>query len=252
MPLVATARQDFAGQVAFVTGAASGIGRASARAFARAGAAIAAVDIDEPGLHQLAEELRSMGGSCLQLAADVAVAEEVEDAVARTLAEFGRLDIGHNNAGWQGPFVPVTDYTEEDFARVLAVDLAGVWRCMKHELRQMRRQGSGCIINTSSMLGVVGMADNAPYTAAKHGVHGLTRAAALEVADAGIRVNAVAPGVTQTGMTSAVSDDLLRRVPLARIAQPEEIADVVLWLASDAASYVTGEVLVVDGGYTAG
>ena len=242
MPPMSRPRHGFSDHVVLVTGAASGIGRASALAFGRRGAAVACLDIDVAGLEATAASLAAIDAPCLQLIADVAVPGEVEAAVDRVVSAYGRLDVGHNNAGWQGPFRSIADYSEEDFAHVLAVDLVGVWRCMKFELRQMLRQGSGAVVNTSSMLGVVGMADNGPYSAAKHGVHGLTRAAALEVGGHGIRVNAVAPGVTQT----------LRSVPAGRIAQPEEIAEVVAWVASDAASYLNGAVVVADGGYTAG
>src|SRR5919205_229509 len=173
-------------------------------------------------------------------------------AVQRTADRYGRLDAAHNNAGVAGPFVPLDEYPPEEFLRVLQVDLVGVWHCMRAEIAQMRRQSSGAIVNTSSMLGGAAMRDNSAYIAAKHGVNGLTRAAALEVADAGIRVNAVAPGVTRTAMTSAVSDDLLRSVPLSRIAEPDEIAAAAVWLCSPQASYVTGAVLAADGGWLAG
>jgi len=165
---------------------------------------------------------------------------------------FGRLDAAHNNAGVPGPYLPLDEYEEQDFMRVLQVDLAGVWRCMRAEIRQMRTQRSGAIVNTSSMLGAAAMPDNGAYIAAKHGVHGLTRAAALELGGAGIRVNAIAPGVTRTGMTSAVSDELLAAVPLGRIAEPAEIAAAAVWLCSPEASYITGSVLVADGGWLAG
>lgn len=225
-----------------VTGAASGIGRACARAFEVAGARVAAADVDAAGL-------AALGEGVLPIAADVRDPAQVEAMVATAVAEFGRLDVALNNAGVPGPYRPLWEYTEDDVAGVLAVDLVGVWRCLKFEARQMITQGAGCIVNTSSMLAEVGMAENAAYTAAKHGVHGLTRAAALELAPYGVRVNAVAPGVTRTGMTSGVSDELLADVPLGRIAEPEEIADAVVWLAG--ASYATGAVLCVDGGYTA-
>src|SRR5690349_8222027 len=218
---------DLSGRAALITGAASGIGRASALAFAAAGASVALV-ADVTGLRQ--------------------VTAAVEDAAA----VFGRLDAAHNNAGVPGPYVPLDEYEEEDFMRVLQVDLVGVWRCMRAEIRYMRSQRSGAIVNTSSMLGGAAMPDNGAYIAAKHGVHGLTRAAALELGGTGIRVNAIAPGVTRTGMTSGVSDELLRRVPLARIAEPEEIAAAVVWLCSPEASYITGSVLVADGGWLAG
>ena len=243
---------DLSGRAALITGAASGIGRASAIAFAAAGASVALVDIDAEGLADTAEAARAPGSRAEALVADVTDLRQVSDAVARAVEVFGRLDAAHNNAGVPGPYVPLDEYEEEDFMRVLQVDLAGVWRCMRAEIRHMRAQRSGAIVNTSSMLGAAAMPDNSAYIAAKHAVHGLTRAAALELGGTGIRVNAIAPGVTRTGMTSAVSDDLLTPVPLGRIAEPEEIAAAVVWLCSPEASYVTGSVLVADGGWLAG
>ena len=243
---------DLAGRAALVTGAASGIGRASALAFAAAGASVALVDIDADGLSETAEAARALGGRAEVLVADVTSLGQMTSAVGRAVEVFGRLDAAHNNAGVPGPYVPLDEYEEEDFLRVLQVDLVGVWRCMRAEIRHMRSQPSGAIVNTSSMLGEAAMPDNGAYIAAKHGVHGLTRAAALELGGTGIRVNAIAPGVTRTGMTSGVSDELLRRVPLARIAEPEEIAAAVVWLCSPGASYITGSVLVADGGWLAG
>jgi len=243
---------DLAGRVALITGAASGIGRASALAFASAGASVALVDVDADGLAETAAAARKTGSRAEVLPADVTDLAAVTAAVGRAVQVFGRLDAAHNNAGVPGPYVPLDEYSEEDFLRVLQVDLAGVWRCMRAEIRQMRGQGSGAIVNTSSMLGAAAMPDNGAYIAAKHGVHGLTRAAAVELGGTGIRVNAIAPGVTRTGMTSAVSDELLRAVPLGRIAEPEEIAAVAVWLCSPEASYITGSVLVADGGWLAG
>jgi NAD(P)-dependent dehydrogenase (short-subunit alcohol dehydrogenase family) len=240
-----------AGRVAFVTGAASGIGRASAAEFAAAGAAVAIVDVDRAGLAATGESLRAGGAETLELPADVTVAADVHRAVTATVEAFGRLDFAHNNAGVPGPYLPLDAYEEKDFRRVIDVDLIGVWLCLKYQIVQLREHGGGAIVNTSSMLGKAGMRSNGAYTAAKHAVHGLTRCAALEAAEAGIRVNAIAPGVTRTGMTSEVSDELLRSVPLRRIAEPEEIAAEAVWLCSDAASYVTGAVLVADGGYLA-
>jgi len=243
---------DLSGRAALITGAASGIGRASALAFASAGASVALLDIDAEGLADTAAAVRAGGGRAEVLAADVRDLKAVTGAVGRAVEAFGRLDAALNNAGVPGPYIPLDEYSEEDFMQILQVDLVGVWRCMRAEIRHMRVQGQGAIVNTSSMLGAAAMPDNGAYVAAKHGVHGLTRAAALELGGTGIRVNAIAPGVTRTGMTSAVSDDLLRTVPLGRIAEPEEIAAAVVWLCSPGASYITGSVLVADGGWLAG
>ena len=243
---------DLSGRAALITGAASGIGRASALAFASAGASVALLDIDAEGLADTASAARAVGIRVEALVADVRDLQMVTGAVGRAVEDFGRLDAALNNAGVPGPYLPLDEYSEEDFMRILQVDLVGVWRCMRAEIRQMRAQGHGAIVNTSSMLGAAAMPDNGAYVAAKHGVHGLTRAAALELGGTGIRVNAIAPGVTRTGMTSAVSDDLLRTVPLGRIAEPEEIAAAVVWLCSPGAAYITGSVLVADGGWLAG
>jgi NAD(P)-dependent dehydrogenase (short-subunit alcohol dehydrogenase family) len=243
---------DLSGRAALVTGAASGIGRASALAFAAAGAAVALIDIDTDGLEQTAAAARALGQRAEPIPADVTDLAAVTAAVGRAVDVLGGLDAAHNNAGVPGPYVPLEIYSEEDFLRVLQVDLVGVWRCMRAEIPHMRARRSGAIVNTSSMLGSAAMPDNAAYVAAKHGVHGLTRAAALELGGTGIRVNAIAPGVTRTGMTSAVSDRLLAAVPLARIAEPAEIAAAAVWLCSPEASYITGAVLAADGGWLAG
>ena len=243
---------DLSGRAALITGAAAGIGRASAIAFASAGASVALLDIDAEGLEDTAAAARALGSRAEVLLADVTDLRAVTAAIGRAVEVFGRLDAAHNNAGVPGPYVSLDEYEEEDFMRVLQVDLVGVWRCMRAEIRYMRTRRSGAIVNTSSMLGSAAMPDNGAYVAAKHGVHGLTRAAALEVGGAGIRVNAIAPGVTRTGLTSAVSDDLLRAVPLGRIAEPAEIAAAAVWLCSPEASYITGSVLVADGGWLAG
>ncbi len=213
---------------------------------------VALIDIDADGLDRTADAVHSAGGEAEVIAADVTDIDAMADAVAKTVARFGRLDAAHNNAGVAGPYLPLDEYPADEFLRVLQVDLIGVWHCMRAEIAQMRRQGSGAIVNTSSMLGAAAMPDNGPYVAAKHAVNGLTRTAALELAGAGIRVNALAPGVTRTGMTSNVSDELLRAVPMNRIAEPDEIAAAAVWLCSPQASYVTGTVLVADGGWLAG
>ena len=243
---------ELAGLVALITGAASGIGRASAQAFAAAGASIALLDIDEFGLDAINKSLHDAGTDSIAITADVTDLDAIATTVDQIVTRFGRLDAAHNNAGVAGPYLPLDEYPAEEFLRVVHVDLIGVWHCMRAEISHMRRQGSGAIVNTSSMLGSAGMPHNGPYVAAKHAVNGLTRTAALELGKVGVRVNALAPGVTRTGMTSSVSDELLHAVPLSRIAEPEEIAAAAVWLCSPQASYVTGAVLVADGGWLAG
>lgn len=243
---------DLAGSVALVTGAAAGIGRACAIALADAGADVAVLDVDVEGLAETADLVRYRGRSALARTVDVTDLAAVQAAVDAVLARWGRLDAAVNNAGVAGPYLPVDQYPEDEFLRVLHVDLVGVWRCLRTELAVMRRQGSGSVVNVSSMLGSAAMADNGAYVAAKHGVNGLTRTAALEMGSIGVRVNAVAPGVTRSGMTSAVSDELLGAVPLGRIAEPDEVAAAVTWLCSPESAYVTGTVLVADGGWLAG
>ena len=243
---------DLSGRVAIVTGAASGIGRSSALAFSAAGASVALVDIDHAGLEKTAVDVHAVGGVAELITADVTDLDAMAGAVQWTVERFGRLDAAHNNAGVAGPYLPLDEYPADEFLRVLQVDLIGVWYCMRAEIAQMRRQRSGAIVNTSSMLGSAAMPDNGAYVAAKHAVNGLTRTAALELATSGIRVNALAPGVTRTGLTSSVSDELLRAVPMSRIAEPDEIAAAAVWLCSSQACDVTGAVLVADGGWLAG
>ena len=197
-------------------------------------------------------DVHAVGGVAELITADVTDLDAMAGAVQRTVARFDRLDAAHNNAGVAGPYLPLDEYPADEFLRVLQVDLIGVWHCMRAEIAQMRRQKSGAIVNTSSMLGSAAMPDNGPYVAAKHAVNGLTRTAALELATSDIRVNALAPGVTRTGLTSSVSDELLRAVPMSRVAEPDEIAAAAVWLCSSQASDVTGAVLVADGGWLAG
>jgi NAD(P)-dependent dehydrogenase (short-subunit alcohol dehydrogenase family) len=247
---------SFENQVALVTGAGSGLGLATANAFAESGAAVVLADKDENAVKKAAEALIAKGYSALAIACDVSDDAQVEAMVAKTVATFARLDVAYNNAGIQNKLAETADATREDYDRVMAINLGGVWSCMKFELQQMRKQGSGAIVNCSSLGGLLGGAERANYHAAKHGVIGLTKSAALEYASRGIRVNAVCPGLIWTPMAdqmvAAGQGDALEAmkgsIPMARHGRPEEIAHAVLWLCSDAASYVTGQSISVDGG----
>lgn len=248
---------DFKGQVALVTGAASGMGLATARAFAHAGAAVTLADISEDALQKAVDEITSAGGNAIGVLCDVSDEAQVAAMVERTVDAFGRLDAAFNNAGIQVPSSEVADQSAEDYDRISAINLRGVWACMKHELQQMRKQGSGAIVNCSSIGGLTGRALLAAYHGTKHGVIGLTRSVALEYAARGIRINAVCPGTIDTPMVSKMldrgmlaMDDLLRDLPMKRLGRGEEIADAVLWLCSSGSSFVTGQALAVDGGFT--
>lgn len=234
------------------------MGLATARAFAEAGAAVTLADISKDALQQAVDQIKSIGGNAIAVLCDVADEAQVAVMVERTVTEFGRLDAAFNNAGIQVQSSEVADQSAEDYDRVNAINLRGVWACMKHELQQMRRQGSGAIVNCSSIGGLVGRAELAAYHGSKHGVIGLTRSAALEYAARGIRVNAVCPGTIDTPMVSSMlekgmlaMDDLLRDLPMKRLGKGEEIAHAVLWLCSSGSTFVTGQALAVDGGFTA-
>ncbi|NUU25097.1 MAG: SDR family oxidoreductase [Streptomycetaceae bacterium] len=249
---------DFAGQVAFVTGAASGMGLATARAFAEAGAAVALTEVDGAAVIAAAKELTAAGHQVLPLVCDVADEDQVAAALDRTVEAFGRLDMAYNNAGIQIPPTDAADEPAERFDLVNAVNLRGVWACMKHELRYMRPQSSGAIVNCSSLGGLVGLPGRASYHASKHGVIGLTTSAALEYAPRGIRINAVCPGTIDTPMVRdmfAKGDldpaEARANQPINRLGTAEEIAQAVLWLCSPGAGFVVGVALPVDGGYTA-
>ena len=248
---------SFEDKVALVTGAGSGLGLATARAFAQAGASVVLADVNEKSVRSAAEKLSAQGHRALAVRCDVSDDAQVEAMVRQTLISFGRLDAAYNNAGIQNVLAQTADTTREDYDRVMGINLRGVWSCMKVELQQMRKQGSGSIVNCSSLGGLVGGAGRGIYHAAKHGVIGFTKSAALEYAAKGIRINAVCPGLIQTPMSdqmvAAGQGDALKAmeksIPMARVGRPEEIANAVLWLCSDAASYVTGQSISVDGGF---
>ena len=247
----------FENKVALITGAASGMGLAAAHAFAAEGAAVALADVNESAAREAAEQLISAGSKAIAVRCDVADERQVKAMVDETVSAFGRLDAAFNNAGIQSPVAEVADASGEEFERVNAVNLRGVWNCMKYELLQMREQRSGAIVNNSSLGGIVGLPGRAAYHAGKHGVLGLTKSAALEYAARGIRINAVCPGIIDTPMVSGMlltqaeaMKELMREVPMRRLGRAEEVASAVLWLCSPGASFVIGHALVVDGGYT--
>jgi NAD(P)-dependent dehydrogenase (short-subunit alcohol dehydrogenase family) len=249
---------DFAGQIAVITGASSGMGHATAQAFTQAGASVVLADINETALHDAADSLAAAGHQVLDVVCDVSDENQVASLVDRTVATFGRLDLAFNNAGIMIPPSDAADEPAERFERVNAINLRGVWSCMKHELRQMRDQGSGAIVNCSSLGGLVGLPGRAAYHASKHGVLGLTKSAALEYAPRGIRINAVCPGTIDTPMVAQMiangeldTAEATRNQPVGRLGTADEIAAAVLWLCSPGASFVIGIALPVDGGYTA-
>ncbi|MGY4319935.1 MULTISPECIES: SDR family NAD(P)-dependent oxidoreductase [Bradyrhizobium] len=246
---------DFAGQVALVTGASSGLGAATAKAFAKAGAAVVLVDRSEERLNAVARELTSAGAKAIAIVGDVSDETLAKTAVDRAVAQFGRLDMAYNNAGILGPMCPMSEETGDGYDDVQQVNLRGVWTFMKHELLQMKRQRSGAIVNCSSLGGLVGLPGRAAYHASKHGVIGLTKSAALDVAAEGIRVNAICPGCIETPMGDAIDPDamkeFLKQQPIGRMGKPDEVAAAVLWLCSPAASLILGVALPVDGGFVA-
>jgi NAD(P)-dependent dehydrogenase (short-subunit alcohol dehydrogenase family) len=249
---------SFAGKVAFVTGGASGIGRAAALAFAREGAGVGVADVSEQGSQETVRLVEGLGGRAIAVRCDVTRAADVKAALDKTVEAFGRLDFAFNNAGIEprNP-APTADYDDEEWNRIIDVNLRGVFLCMKHEIPLILKQGGGAIVNTSSGAGVIGIKGSPAYTAAKHGVIGLTRAAALDYAAQNLRVNAVCPGYIDTPMmgrftggTDEGRAKVIGEEPVGRMGKPEEIAAAVLWLCSDLAAFTVGHALVVDGGQT--
>jgi NAD(P)-dependent dehydrogenase (short-subunit alcohol dehydrogenase family) len=248
------------GKVALVTGGASGIGRATALTFAREGAKLVIADMNVDGGQQTVHMITENGGDATFVQVDVTSATEVEAMISKAVETYGRLDCSFNNAGTEGTtMVSTVDYKEDDWNRVLSINLTGVWLCMKYEITQMLKQGGGAIVNTASVAGLVGSRGaGSAYAASKHGVVGLTKTAALEYATQGIRVNCVCPGVIRTPMMARMlnrnpelEQQYIASEPIGRLGMPEEIAEAVVWLCSDAASFVTGHTMTVDGGMVA-
>ena len=247
------------GKIALITGGGSGIGRATAIVFAREGAKVVIADYNRDGGEQTVKMIKSAGGEASFIEANVAVAKQAEAMVAKTVETYGRLDCAFNNAGIEGEMGGnIADCSEENWGRIIGINLTGVFLCMKYEIPQMLKQGGGSIVNTASAAGLIGLPGGTAYVASKHGVAGLTKSAALEYAKSGIRINAVCPGFIRTAMTERVMDGgsiseeaMIAAEPIGRIGKPEEIANVVLFLCSEDASFVTGLPMPVDGGYVA-
>jgi NAD(P)-dependent dehydrogenase (short-subunit alcohol dehydrogenase family) len=249
--------KKFEKKVAFVTGAGAGIGRAAALAFAREGAVVAAVDRSDADVQETVRLIGKSGGQAIAVRCDVSLGQDVKAALDRTIESFGRLDYAFNNAGIEQPIMPLVDLSEEQFDRLIEVDLRGVFLCMKYEIPLMIKQGGGCIVNTSSGAGIKGFAGQAAYCAAKFGVIGLSKATALDYAKSNIRVNVVCPGIIETPMMGRFSggtpegrERVIAQEPIGRMGKPEEIAETVIWLCSPAAAFVVGHAMVVDGGQT--
>ncbi|NJN16992.1 MAG: SDR family oxidoreductase [Oscillochloris sp.] len=246
---------QFNGKVALVTGAATGIGRASALAFAREGAKVAVADVNEAAGNQVVAEIEALGTDAIFIRANVSQRADVEVMVNLTVKTFGRVDFAHNNAGIEGAQADLAEYPEEVWDQVIGINLKGVWLSMKYEIQHMLQQGGGRIVNTSSVSGLTGARGVSGYVASKHGIVGLTKAAALEYARNNIRVNAVCPSTIHTPMIDRITggderilEQFAEGEPIGRFGTPDEVANAVIWLCSDAASFITGATLTVDGG----
>jgi len=245
----------FKDRVALATGAGAGIGKASAIAFAKAGARVAVVDIDANNANDTVSTITDAGGTATFLKADVSSQHDVKKMVEEVIRIYGRLDFAHNNAGVEGEIAKTADCSEENWDHVIATNLKSIWLCLKYEIQQMISQSQGVIVNTSSVYGLIGCERGMPaYAASKHGIIGLTKTAALEYASSGVRINAVCPGPVDTPFRKRLVEKSVEthgdpnRYPLGRVAESHEVADTVMWLCSDEASYVTGSMIVVDGG----
>ena len=251
--------RELEGKVGLVTGGTSGIGRETAVLFAKAGARVVVAGRREPEGTETVELIRAAGSDGLFVKTDVSKAFEVEALVQKAVERFGRLDVAFNNAGIEGVWVPIIEQSEDDWDQTIAINLKGVWLCLKYQIQQMLKQGGGgAIVNMASIAGLVGTADAATYSASKHGVVGLTKSAALETARSGIRINAVCPAVIETPMGKRLFDtpvarkNLVSYHPIGRFGRPAEIAEAVVWMCSERASFMTGQSLVLDGGFLAG
>jgi NAD(P)-dependent dehydrogenase (short-subunit alcohol dehydrogenase family) len=248
---------SFEGKVVFVTGAGNGIGRAAALAFAREGVSVVAVDLSEHANQETARMIKEAGSRALAVRCDVSRAGDVSAALEKTIATFGRLDFAFNNAGVEQPIKAAADLSEEEWSRIVDINLRGIFLCMKYEIPLMLKQRNGVIVNTSSGAGVKGIAGQAAYCASKFGVIGLTKAASLDYAKSNIRVNAVCPGIIETPMMDRFSGGtpegrkrVIAQEPVGRMGKPDEIAAAVVWLCSDAAAFIVGHAMVIDGGQT--
>lgn len=252
-----TIQFDYAGKTAFVTGAGAGIGRATALAFAKAGANVAAVDLSTENVQETVRLIEGTGGRAIAISTDVSSEQQVIEAVTKTVQTFGSLDFAFNNAGIEQPPTVLGEIATEQWARLISINLGGVFFSMKHEIAQMLKQGGGVIVNTGSGAAAKGFPKQAAYCAAKFGVVGLTKGAALDYADRSIRVNVVSPGIIETPMMDRFSGGtaegraaVIAQEPVGRMGRPEEIAGTVLWLCSDLAAFTTGANIIVDGGQT--